>query len=291
MKSPEWRHFIENLARSHNAVVEPVYILSPDGLNWRGDFSGPWVKRYEPLAREAAWQTLEKFNPELISPLRILVNQKVSLRGDVAKLNQYAARKKASFVLVKTQARHGLERWVLGSFAESLMLQAKVPMVAINPHTRPPNGLQHLLFPTDLSAASKRAFLKVVEICRKWNAALVLAHKLPDPLEPIVQSGVYMAGGGWITLADYFEKEASQRRAQLVEWQDIAERKGVKTSVRIIDEPGAVPASIIAAAAQEQSEMISLSSQASRTSSVLVGSVARQLLRSAPSPLMIFHGA
>lgn len=284
-----WQNYIIGLAKASGAKVEPVYILSPDGLNWSGDFSGHWVKRYEPLARAAAQASLSAFPTDIMLPLKVLVNPKMSLRRDVAAMSKYAKQQKAICVLVQTQSRKGLERWVLGSFAESMLLHSKVPVVAMNPHAKAPTHVSRVLFPTDLSAASKRAFKSLVSLCKLWQAELVICHKLPDPLEPIVQSGVYMAGGGWISLSQYFEKEGAAHRRAVEKLKSEAEKAKLKASVHVIEKPGLVADGILTAASVPGIDMIAMASQATGPSSVLIGSIARQVVRGSQIPVMVFH--
>lgn len=292
MKDPRpWTEFLDQLAKLEKTEIEPVYVLSPDGLNWSGEFSGPWVKKYRPLAEAAAETALAPFANHPVKPVRILVNPKVSLKGDVQKLAQDAKRQKRSMIVVQTHARQGMERWVMGSFAESLLIQSKVPVLCVNPQTQPPKQIRRILFPTDLSGASRRSFKKLLARCRSWGAELVLAHKLPDPIEPIVQSGVYMAGGGWITLSQYFEKESAERRAKLEQWVQEAKAVGVNATVKVIEKSGLIADEILKAASGSQVDMIALCSQSGPISSVLAGSVARQIVRGAHCPVLVFHDA
>lgn len=284
-----WVQFLDEIAKLEKSDIEPVYVLSPDGFNWSGEFSGPWVKKYRPLAEAAAEQVLAPFAKHPVGKVRILVNPKVSRRGDVAKFAQHMKREKKSLVVVQTHARQGLERWFLGSFAESLLLQSKVPVLSINPHTKPPTHIRRILFPTDLSQASRRTFKKLLMKCKSWGAELIVLHKLPDPIEPIVQSGVYMAGGGWISLSQYYAKESGERRRQLDTWLKEAQRQRVPATVEIIETPGLVADTILAAAEKLNADMVALSSHSGAIASVLVGSVARQVVRRAHCPVMVFH--
>lgn len=290
VKDPQpWADFLENLAKLEKSQIEPVYVLSPDGLNWSGEFSGPWVKKYRPLAETAAATTLAPFQYRSVTPARILVNPKVSLKGDVQKLAKDAKKNKRGMILVQTHARTGMERWMMGSFAESLLIHSKVPVLCVNPQTAPPKQIRRVLFPTDLSPASKRTFKKIIARCRAWGAEVVLAHKLPDPIEPIVQSGVYMAGGGWITLSQYFEKESAERRKKLDQWIQEAKAAGVSATVQVIEKSGLISDEILKTAKANQADMIALCSQSGPVSSVLAGSVARQIVRGAHCPVLVFH--
>jgi nucleotide-binding universal stress UspA family protein len=284
-----WSHFLDRLARLEKSKIEPVYVLSPDGLNWSGEFSGPWVKKYGPLAEAAAQPVLAPYQDKSIKPLRILVNQKLSLRGDVAKLANHAKRHKADLIVVQTHGRKGLERFFLGSFAETLLQESKVPVLSINPNTTPPKEIRRVLFPTDLSVESKKTFKKLLSRCHAWGTELILLHKLPDPIEPIVQSGVYMAGGGWITLSQYFAKESAESRRKLEAWVKEGKAAKVEVSVEVVEKPGLVADAILDYAKKTNADMIAMLTHSGPISSVLVGSVARQIVRAAHCPVLVFH--
>ena len=48
----------EMVAKKTGSEIEPLYVLSPDGFNWAGDFSSQWVKQVKP-------KVLDKINKKI----------------------------------------------------------------------------------------------------------------------------------------------------------------------------------------------------------------------------------
>jgi nucleotide-binding universal stress UspA family protein len=285
----DWSAFLQGIAKTEKAKIEPVYVLSPDAVNWTGEFSGQWTKKYMPLAKMAGQKSLASFKDVPFKPLKVVVNRRASLRGDAAAVSQHAKREKADMIIAQSHARTGVARLFLGSFVESLVLQSQVPVLCVNPLQRLPARIGHVLYPTDLSAASKKSFKWLLAHCQRWGAKMTLFYKLPDLIEPLVQSGVYMAGGGWISIADYYKREGESARVELAKWQAEGEKAGVTVKLRVVDKPGLTADAINQEAEAAKVDIIAMSSQATATSSIFVGSVTRQVLRQAPAPVLIFH--
>lgn len=282
--------FLYFLGRSHRTSVQPIYVLAPEAVNWTGDFSGHWFKKYAPLAETAAGRVVGDLHTTNVLKAKILESPKKSLREDIKRLLAEVKKLKADLLVVQSHGRAGVPRAVLGSFAETLLLQSQVPVMVLNGAIRPPSHVKTVLFPTDMSKDSKKALFEVLAQIREWSAQLIIYHKLPDPIEPLVQSGVYMTGG-WMAVDDYLKREKSERQVDLDKW--VAEVKKHHAEVRVIldDRPGLMSDAILRAATTEKADLVALSTQVGPVGAVLLGSVARQLAREAQVPVLVFrHG-
>lgn len=280
---------VQSICQRENWALEPVYVLSPDGFNWTGDFSGAWVSRYKPYIEKSMNELLQTLGVESHLPPKVIVNKQLSLRDDVKKLLSYTKRNGAELLVLNTHARKGLSRMVLGSFAETAMLKSKTPLLVINPHTVQKQEFKHVFFPTDLSTSSKKAFGKIVKRAKKWGADITLFHKLPDPIEPVVQTGVHMAGGGWVSVYQYLDKESASRRKECEKFAQVATKAGLETKIIVEEKPGYVVDAIMEHAKENKADLITMASRTGSVSSVLIGSVARQLARVSDIPVWIQH--
>lgn len=269
-------------------AVEPTYVLSPDGFNWTGDFSAPWVDKFKPVIEESMTNILQKTSMETLPP-RILVHSRLSLRGDVKKLMDYAKKHSGQLVVLNTHARSGLSRMVLGSFAETAALYAKLPLLMINPQATVPSAIKRILYPTDLTSDSKKTFKKIIKLASQWGASIVLMHKLPDPIEPVLQTGVHMAGGGWVSVNQYLDREQKSRHEECEKLAAAARKAGVDCQVEIEDRPGFVADTILGVAKEKSCDLIAVASNAGPVSAILIGSVARQLMRQSEIPIWVQH--
>jgi nucleotide-binding universal stress UspA family protein len=97
------------------------------------------------------------------------------------------AKVSADLVVVGSQGRHGLPRFVLGSVAERLVRLAPVPVLTVHPlsHVAVLAGgmgrFRHILAPTDFSEASQRGTEAAVNLAIELGAALTLVHVYEVP--------------------------------------------------------------------------------------------------------------
>ncbi len=276
------------LVEKTGCEIEPVYVLSPDGFNWTGDFSGAWVKKFEPIVKEAMNKVIQNAGLKTLEPV-ILVSKGLSLRKDVKKLLDHAQKVKAQALVLNTHGRTGISRFFMGSFAETAMLQSKKPILLMNSEARELTRLAKIVFPTDLSKESKKAFKVLIQRCKAWGAEIHIFHKVPDAIEPMIQTGVHLAGGGWISINQYLESEAKERQAECEKLALEAKKSGVQAMVYVEEGAGFVSDLLNGYATGVGADMIMLASKSGVLSSVLIGSIARQMARSSSLPLWVQH--
>lgn len=289
---PSWSKLtsiVKALSLEGKAPVQPVYVLSPSNFNFTGEFSGPWVSVFEPKVREAFTRVLSGLGiPSLLEP-EIILNKESSMASNVSKLLKFVERSQAEILVMNSHARTGLARLFLGSFAETALMATKVPLILVNPETKSVTQFKKVLFPTDFSASNKKAFKKVLVFCKKYGAQLIIYHKLPDPIEPMVQTGVYMAGGGWVSVQQYIDLESAAREKDSQGLVTEAAKAGVDAQFFIEEKPGFITDSINQYISQNGVDLVSVGSKSGPVSSVLVGSIARQLVREASCPVWVVH--
>lgn len=285
--TPKLSRITEELSLTFDAQIEIVYVLSRKSLNWTGEFSRGWIRKYEPITKEA----LEKIADELKLHPRVTilsVPQKSTLSLDVKRLLDYAKKVKARAIVVNTHKRKGLERWYLGSFAETALLHTKVPLIMLSPHSDW-HDIKRILIPTDFSKESYRSLKQMLPELKKMNSEVVLFHKLPDAIEPIMQMGAHMAGGGWVSIYQYMENESGEREKDALKWQKWLSDHGISCVYDIEEKPGPVVESILRKAEEYDCQLIAVQSHVSPIASTFIGSVARQLVRQSDRPVMVTH--
>lgn len=272
--------FALHLGEAARAFVEPVYVLSPASFNWTGEFSGPWLKKYLPMA-QARMQEL--FGDKG----RVIPCKDSGTRAAVKALVTHAQSVGAETIFISTHARHGLERLAMGSFAETLILASKIPVTVLNPKAFKTSQINKVLIPTDLSKASKSFVMAMTEQAKKWGAELVLFYKQPDPLDPIIQQGIYSLGGGWVSMQNFIETELAEKIEALEKIEGMIKSDGVKVSHVIDSSPTSLIESINKVAQEQKADMIAIFTQAGPTTANVLGSVARGLVRESSVPVMI----
>lgn len=102
----------------------------------------------------------------------------------------YAEKHNADLIVIGTHGRRGYDRLVLGSVTNRVMRRASCPVLAIcNPQqastseraaSRHSHQLRRILYCTDFSENSERAFTYAVSATREYDAELILLHVVDD---------------------------------------------------------------------------------------------------------------
>ncbi|OFZ54159.1 MAG: hypothetical protein A2428_02280 [Bdellovibrionales bacterium RIFOXYC1_FULL_54_43] len=273
---------------STSTRVTPVYVLSPDQLNLGAETALPWIEQYRPAAEAAVKDIVRKFNcPGLLKP-KVLTQDVGSTSAAVTSLAEYAVEIGADLILVGTHGRQGMHRFFLGSFAERLLLHSKVPVLVVNPKSKV-SRFDQILFPTDLSRASRTLFRRVVVLACELKAKLTVYHVVQNPIDPVLKSGVYLMGGGWIPASDYLEEELSRRKKSAEHWVKIARKMGVEVEVVLETSRETVATSIVRQVERRKINLVAIAAQSGPLASAVIGSVTRHLVREAPCPVWVLH--
>src|SRR5438552_2892979 len=94
-------NLVEPLAQKLNAQVQAAYVLAPASLNWTGDFSGPWMKKYVPIAEAK----MENVLPHEAIKKVIIPCHESGQRPAVKAFISYAQRAGANCIVISTHAR------------------------------------------------------------------------------------------------------------------------------------------------------------------------------------------
>lgn len=277
------------LAESWGRQVEPVYLMSPEGFHFPGDFSSGWLKGFLPQLKETLVKKSQKYGgKEMLEP-NILVSRTRGRRKDIKRLLTYAKQSGPAPVVLTTHGRKGLSRWVLGSFAETALLVARTPLLIVHPEHKL-TQIKAILFPTNFSAKSKKFINKQIPWMKKNGIKAILYHKLANPVDPFVQSGMTIAGGGWVSFQTMMQEESLKRQKAGDKYCKELIAKGVEAQFIMDSEPAALEEGVAKAASKHKADLIGLLTEADAINANLIGSLARQLSRTSPCPLWIQHG-
>jgi nucleotide-binding universal stress UspA family protein len=207
------------------------------------------------------------------------------MHDGVDRISELAQRWKADLIVASTHARKGVKRWILGSFAETLLYYSSMPVFMVNPNWNEANRFRHILFPTDFSDESAEAFNQVLRVARTLSCTVTLFHKLIyslpllSPLPPSVYP-LYM---------EAFDRELKTRTQDIGNWASVAKKAGVKI-LTVIDnkEDGSVADAILERMKQKPG-FIALASRSGPAKTSVMGSTTRKLVRSAASPVWVLH--
>jgi nucleotide-binding universal stress UspA family protein len=279
---------LKQLAESIPVSIEPAYVLSPTEFDLNFAFSATWSREYQEKAERMLTQYLGKQKiPGLLAP-KILVERKPSLGQSVRTLLNYAKRSKCNLVSIGTHSRKGLMRVFLGSFAETLMLYSEVPLLIMGPHTTN-KEMNHILFATDLEKGANILFEKVLSLAQNLGAKITLFHAIPHPIEPVVQTGVYLLSGGWVAWPDFISKEEDEKRKIAERFGEIAKRRGVRFDLIIDSSHTGITSLILKHSKKGKASMIAMAAESGPVTAAIVGSTTRQVVREAQCPVWVMR--
>ena len=192
-----------------------------------------------------------------------------------------------SVVVMRTHARAGVERLILGSVTEHVLKESAVPIVLMRPGQRRLTRIEKLLVPVDGSPGGAIALGTAVALARASGAAIKLLEVVvPIPLQSLA---AYPYGG--LAYYDPVWDDETQTSAQTyVDGLAGRLRDGGFTIEAQVKVAAAVPNAIVEAADQDDVDMVVMSTHAlTGPARALLGSTADAVVRNAPCPVMLIH--
>ncbi len=276
---------IGEFAAASGLQVEPVYVLSPPGIILPTGYVLDKMEPAEPKVK-AAWEALTKGSKYAGSflPPTVLTDASLSKYGMSRAVVDYAKTVGAEALAVATHGRKGAARFVMGSFAESLLHAADLPLFVFNPCAEKAGRTRKILFPVELPLSPTTPVDQVIQFAKASRAKLVFFHKV-DYLnqftaEPLFQMPTYRG---------YLEQDLTARRDELSKLLSRSRSCGVVAEAILDQGTAYVPDGILATARKQGVDLIAMVSGAGRVQSALLGSVTRQVLRTAKQPVWVVH--
>jgi nucleotide-binding universal stress UspA family protein len=320
---PDEKHLCRTTAETlvhafPTASIIPVYILSEDAFLEHG---------YSKTLRPALKPMVEKKLAALISDLatvlatglatdnatgnaktignrfekpRVVIARHGGRGATAHKLHRFAEKVGAQVIAVGSHGRKGLSRFILGSFSEALLTDFHIPIILTGPRTEaPPTPPEFIVFPTDFSEACELAFDEVLKLARFFKAEVHLFHKTMHYVDPFLQSGVHLLGGGWVSFENFVDDSGRSHESEAHSWLSRAAASGVQA--RYICENFREPVSeaIVEYAGHLQrrtkpgrsdrlaSVLITMVPQSGPVASAILGSTTRDVIRLSPCPLYL----
>ena len=87
-----------------------------------------------------------------------------------------AEEKKADLIVVGTNGRRGIGKFILGSVAEEILRRAKCPVLTVGPHSLPDARFRKIVYATNFGEGSPAAAAYAVAFAEEYRAQLTLLH-------------------------------------------------------------------------------------------------------------------
>ncbi|MBI1860255.1 MAG: universal stress protein [Deltaproteobacteria bacterium] len=277
-------HILKTMLKATQAEIDPVFVLSPDQLKMSSAFFPAQVSDFRVEAEKRLSQYLKKVKIPNVKVATVLVSNDLSLRSAVHALISYAKSHHSDMIVCSTMARKGMSRFLLGSFAETLIMQSDIPVLLVSPKTVEATKFKEILVPTDFSDKSKETLKRVAALASQMGSKVVLFHQVEYLTQyTLDQFGAVPA------YQKYVDDDVKQREQTGAKWCEELQARGVKAEC-VLNKKGSFAAdAILAQAKKRKSSIIAMASQTGPVASVLLGSVCRQVIRAAQCPVWVIH--
>jgi len=256
--------------------IEALYVASPMETSLATAFDVPAADRYAAYPKRLVQERMRALGLARARASVVSVDS-VSLSVAARLFAAHAAGAKADLVLVASHARKGVPRLFMGSFAETLVHVAKSDLLTYRETVPIWKGKpRSLLYAHDLSAGADRGFERAIAHAKRWGSALHVLH-VPEPAYGI-----------------HFREQTRDVAA----YRRRVEQKVEALSARIararlegsaeIDATWAPIADLVLARAKRvAADVVAVHAKSGRLAGFMGGSVTRQVLRSAPIPVLV----
>lgn len=269
----------------------PVHILSIPNDVGDGTPDALEIERATRAAEKAAEEFLRNFHfpGSVRHPVTILQVGSAARNANARRLLDFAEELGADFLMATSHGRSGVRRWVLGSFAESLLQDARRPVLFMT-HAEgavaPRRESSRVLFATDFSDSSREAFFQFLPEARRLGWEIAVFHSVSFPATALAQG----FGAPLVFPEAYFPEQMVWAQDEAARWAELAESRGVRARWIVKDDGVGTNAaeSILGTAEEEEVCMIALASVSGTFAALTLGSVAREVFRANRCPVWVY---
>ncbi len=220
---------------------------------------------------------------------RVIVAPSFSQTQIVKHFISHAEKNGADLIAVGSHGRKGVNRAMLGSFAETLLLQSHLPVLVVGQNFDQIPRWDETLFPTDFSDDSSYAFHNALRLAKTLNAKVTLFHHLSPIVDPIIQSTIAPFGGVWVSYRDGMKYLQEKKQESLDEWAKIAESQGIQVKTYLDTETTDTSEAILSYANKNNIGLIATGAQSGTLATTLFGAITRKVVRQAQCPVWVLR--
>lgn len=257
-------------------VVEalPVHDYVPAGSP--GAFGNAYQERLMGAARSQLQDT--------VAALDAPMAETMLLAGDpVEEITKALIHVHADLIVVATHGRTGVPRWLFGSNAEKLLTVAQCPVLVVQAEQALNMPLRRVLYSTDFSPESLHGLELATDLAARCEARLDFLHVAVDPwLYPLM--GVEIVPRD--AMAVYYSETEQGAREKLGKL--VATENDPVPRDRLLVRHGRPATEIVDCAEELEHDLIVMTTHGeSGFRKLLLGSVASQVLRRSPCPVLV----
>lgn len=208
--------------------------------------------------------------------IHVINHRTLSITTAVDSFLKFAKSEQADLIALFTRNKKGLERLVMGSFAETAVHRSRIDLLLAGPKTKYPSQVRNIFYACDFSAQSKRDLGRILKLCKSMNAKLTVFHAAQiiyrssfDETNPKVQA-------------------YRQQTKKFESWiENECKKADVKCTVVVKAEFASIPELALKTARTAKADLIVVSAKVGPLAALMGGSIARNIVRQATYPVLI----
>lgn len=257
--------------------LELGFVITGNETDLFTAFNIPAEERFTSYPRKLILQELKQ--AQIVVPdrnLHLVDYDTVNITHAVDRFLKLAKSRDADLIALYTRRKHGLQRLIMGSFAETAVHRSNLNLLVVNPQTSFPRKFRQVLFASDFSQTSKRRFKGVLALCRRLKASLTVFH---------ASEIIYR----W-SLDEQSPKILAYRskvRKTVTWFESAAKAAKVPCQVEVDAEFKPITDLILNSARRNKADLIVVCAEAGRFAALIGGSVTRNLLRYGRFPVLV----
>lgn len=281
------------LTQRINCRIEPVYVLSPHDFHLPVEVKAEIAEPLQAYAEKLLARALKPVQKlPLIAPT-VLIERDPSVSVATRKLAEHVAARGADLVVLGTQAKAGVNRLLMGSFAESFLFLSSAPVLLISPAMKQVESAERMLFPTDCSKQSVDAFHRLCNFIAPLAIHVVIYHAITAPSQgpaqwPDMFKTIFHQSGG-ASLKEAIEAEAHKCRRQAEQLARYATKRGIETSIVVEESVMKASDAILSQTKKSKAFALAIPTRSGKIKTGLFGSVSREIVRRSPVPVWVFR--
>lgn len=277
-------------SKSLKYTLQPLYVADRSSLPPIKAFDAKVIKKFIHESEKKLSKLVKPIPIRRISQPRVLFSQETGSDAEAQILDEFACEKGTPLVIATTNARKKLDRFLQGSFAETLVQNSHNPVILANPKCRDLKKIRHIVFATDFSPLSKQAMIKVCETARAANASLEIISVLMNPFFG-VDSEVSLLSPNSTSVGKAFleveRKRAALHGAKLIK---LAKKHGV-SAVFTLEETSlaSMPRALLKSAYKKNADIFAMAARGDTSKVHFFGSTSQDVIRHSHIPVWIYH--
>lgn len=262
---------------SKPAHIEVGYIVTRLENELNLAFDIPYEERFSTYPRKVLKSSLRKANVIIEDKnIHVVDHETFSTTKAVDRFLLLAKSRGSDLIALYSHARHGFNRFLLGSFAETAIHRSKVSLLLVNPRANFSPKVKRIFYASDFSPSAKKHLKKVMQICKQLKSDLIVFHQAEviykwslDESNPKIHA---------------YRRKVKQKQSWI---EEECKRVGINSKVIVVSEFTGTTNMIFKNATKEKADLIVVSARTGPVAALMGGSVTRQVVRSSKIPVLV----